>query len=161
MGLLTNSRVKLCSGCGETKLVNEFAKNCSKADGLQTVCKLCKKRYDNEWYKNNHSAAVQTRMAWKEKNRERERELSRRSYRKVKYGLTDEDYQRLLNTHKCCVICEREFDNELRPVIDHDHTSGKVRSLLCNSCNTLLGHARENEGVLLSAIEYLRKHQNS
>jgi hypothetical protein len=41
---------------------------------------------------------------------------------------------------------------------DHNHETGKLRDLLCSSCNLLLGNCRENEEILLSAIRYLRKH---
>lgn len=39
--------------------------------------------------------------------------------------------------------------------IDHDHDTGVVRGLLCNLCNLLLGHARDQQDVLRAAIEYL------
>lgn len=40
-------------------------------------------------------------------------------------------------------------------VIDHDHSTGEVRGLLCPTCNALLGHAKDNVAILKGAIAYL------
>lgn len=40
-------------------------------------------------------------------------------------------------------------------VVDHCHTTGRVRKLLCDRCNHLLGHAREDVTILRAAICYL------
>ena len=52
-----------------------------------------------------------------------------------------------------CGISEEEIGKRLD--VDHCHASGKVRGVLCNSCNNILGHARDNIDVLKSAAEYL------
>ncbi len=65
-----------------------------------------------------------------------------------------------------CAICGRGIrlergkmeDRELRAHVDHNHTTEKVRGLLCNSCNLLLGFAKENVNVLKAAIKYLKVH---
>lgn len=58
-----------------------------------------------------------------------------------KYGLTLEDYQRMLEEQNyCCAICgEHESNFSRRLAVDHDHKSGKVRALLCAICNQNLG----------------------
>jgi hypothetical protein len=40
--------------------------------------------------------------------------------------------------------------------VDHCHTTGAVRGILCHHCNLLLGHAKDAEDTLLSAVTYLR-----
>ena len=55
-----------------------------------------------------------------------------------------------------CAICRRKPTGRLQ--VDHDHTTGVRRALLCRNCNTLLGHAADNEWVLAAAILYLRDH---
>ena len=56
-----------------------------------------------------------------------------------------------------CAICKVEFNDEvkkLKPHVDHSHATGKVRGLLCQMCNTALGHV-ERDGFLESALKYL------
>jgi len=45
--------------------------------------------------------------------------------------------------------------------VDHDHITGKVRGILCRSCNWLIGHSKEDPGTLESAAQYLRNHQEN
>lgn len=43
-------------------------------------------------------------------------------------------------------------------VLDHDHTTGKPRAWICDSCNTGLGRFKDNIDVIQNAIEYLQKY---
>ena len=43
-------------------------------------------------------------------------------------------------------------------VVDHCHTTGKIRQLLCSSCNTALGLLKEKEDTILNLLDYVRKH---
>ena len=52
-----------------------------------------------------------------------------------------------------------EFEKEF--FIDHDHTTKKVRGLLCLWCNTVIGFAKDNIETLKNAITYLKKHKQS
>jgi len=45
--------------------------------------------------------------------------------------------------------------------VDHDHETGKVRELLCNSCNHLLGAAKDNPEILEAAAAYIRRHREN
>ena len=76
-----------------------------------------------------------------------------------KYGITLEDYELMLeNQNHTCKICGTD---EPRGVgtwkVDHCHTTGKVRGLLCNNCNLGLGNFKDNTVVLASAIKYLNE----
>ena len=42
--------------------------------------------------------------------------------------------------------------------VDHEHSTGVVRGLLCTNCNTMLGHAKDNPDTLRAGIDYLAKH---
>ena len=76
--------------------------------------------------------------------------------KKHKYGLSKDEYLLLFEKqNNCCAICNISFDVK-RAVVDHCHNTGRVRGLLCNECNTLLGMAKENDQVLIKAAEYLR-----
>lgn len=53
-----------------------------------------------------------------------------------------------------CAICKQpEVGQSL--AVDHEHASGRVRSLLCAHCNRMLGYAKERPDVLRRAAEYL------
>lgn len=75
---------------------------------------------------------------------------------KQKYGLSLEDYQRMLNKQKGrCALCVRApalFAYDLG--VDHDHETGRIRGLLCNDCNQLLRHYRSLE-FFKRVVKYL------
>ena len=74
---------------------------------------------------------------------------------KIKYGLSPLALSRFFKRSAgYCLICESQFSGN-DPVVDHDHVSGKVRGLLCNQCNSLLGFARDDTTLLLAAAHYL------
>jgi len=79
------------------------------------------------------------------------------------YGIKQEDYEQMYENQKGkCAICgkhQSELKNRLS--VDHNHITGKVRGLLCHSCNVSLGHAREDINVLLNMIVYLKKEAES
>lgn len=70
-----------------------------------------------------------------------------------KYGLSESRYAEIIESQKFhCAICGAE-----PTVVDHDHATGEVRGLLCRTCNTGLGHFRDNRELLSSAITYLER----
>lgn len=71
------------------------------------------------------------------------------------FGLTPEDYQEMLaQQNNVCAICGRR-DRNKSLAVDHNHTTGKVRGLLCGRCNTGLGQFQDDIRLLASAIVYL------
>ena len=80
---------------------------------------------------------------------------------KARYGLTYDEYEVLFQEQGgLCKICgnpESRYRNgtRLRLSVDHNHTSGVVRSLFCSGCNLVIGNAREDTAVLRNAIAYL------
>lgn len=82
-----------------------------------------------------------------------------------RYGISVGDIEELAEKQdNSCAICGTHRDDiphaafKYNPlVIDHDHKTGKVRGLLCPTCNNMLGHAKDNIQVLASAITYLTR----
>lgn len=82
------------------------------------------------------------------------------------YGLTGEDYGRMLAEQGgVCLICSRPEirltpQGEPTPLhVDHDHETGKVRSLLCYKCNSALGSMGDDPELLRKAADYIEKHR--
>lgn len=112
-----------------------FGKHPSTKNGRVGCCKTCKRGYDKDRY-----------------CPDRNREASLRQ----RYGIGVEDYNSLLDIQEGgCRICGWVPSKEKALCVDHDHDTGKVRGLLCTSCNLIVGHARDNPAVLLSSVAYL------
>lgn len=137
---------KECLKCGIEKPESDFYSFKDKwqeRSYLSSRCRPCHKEYKKE----NPSATARNRKAEK---------------LKLRYGLTYEDWEALReNEGYACMICgitEAELDRRLD--VDHCHSSGKVRGVLCNPCNTVLGHAKDSVGILKAAIAYLEANAN-
>ena len=135
-----------CSHCNEEKDESCFHKMRSKARGYQTYCIECRKQ------RQEAKAKELGQQAWSK--------LNRKYYLKSAYGITLEQYEKMLREQNySCKICktdEREVYKQTL-FVDHCHTTGKIRGLLCHQCNTALGKFRDSETILNSAIEYLKE----
>lgn len=137
--------MKTCRSCGVEKPLDEFIKDKNRPDGRYPYCKVCNavRRKEKAYWKNRDP-------------------LKDKAYRRVgllrKYGLTEQDYDSMLaEQNYACAICKNPDpqDRWNRFHVDHCHTSGKVRGLLCSHCNTGLGKFYDNTEVLREAIRYL------
>jgi len=74
------------------------------------------------------------------------------------YRLTHLQYQNLLvEQDNQCQICGVEPDPDgKRLAVDHCHTTGRIRGLLCSNCNTAIGLLYDNKELLQNAINYLK-----
>jgi hypothetical protein len=122
------------------------------------VCKACAKLRMQAYAKNNREAYNKVSREWARKNPRKQNPKVTRKYRiSTQYGLSVEDYEKLLESQKgLCAICE---DRMTVPCIDHDHASKKVRALLCRACNWGIGHLKDDPEVVRKALEYLSKHK--
>ena len=69
------------------------------------------------------------------------------------YRMTVEDFDKLLlEQNGLCAICLEQMH---LPYVDHCHSTGTIRGLLCHNCNTVLGHAKDNPTILVNAAKYL------
>lgn len=84
------------------------------------------------------------------------------AYLKRTYGISYEEYLQMLEEqgHVCAICGEEGFvmksTHKLKLVVDHCHTTGRVRGLLCHNCNRALGLFKDSPGRLLRAVEYLK-----
>jgi hypothetical protein len=128
---------KTCSKCGTIKCLSKFNKDASKKDGLDSKCKECKRRsykYTDKMYlRNKHNNL------------------------KSKFNITLEEYNCMFEEQEgCCAICNKHQSELSRSLaVDHSHSNGHVRALLCQSCNTALGKFKDSINMLNKAINYL------
>ena len=83
--------------------------------------------------------------------------ITRNFHFEKKYGITLEEYNTMFEQQNgCCAICNiHQVELKRHLYVDHDHSTNKVRALLCHHCNSLLGYAKDNIEILQVAIAYL------
>lgn len=92
--------------------------------------------------------------AWRLRNQEKQRRNLRKSALARKFGMTLEDYDAMLERQQgACAICGITSDKTFH--VDHCHTTGKIRGLLCSNCNTALGLFKDSIELLDKAKLYL------
>jgi hypothetical protein len=115
---------KRCAKCVATKPLSEFYVHAKSRDGLQSYCKVCQKAINAA----NHI------------KRDRTPRQMRAAHLHQRFRMTEEDYSKLLaNQRGGCAVCARKDNRGRRLAIDHNHTTGAVRGLLCFGCNRVLG----------------------
>ena len=78
------------------------------------------------------------------------------------YGIDSRDYDRLVEIQggEHCAICGEQQQERARGkglYVDHDHSTGAIRGLLCANCNAALGGFRDNSQFMMRAISYLTR----
>lgn len=128
--------MKKCSKCSSEKELEDFSRQKDARLGRKSQCKDC----------------------------DADARLSK------EYGITLADYDRMCKEQEGrCAICgtddtsapTRHPTAPKRFRVDHNHTTGEVRGLLCNSCNLGLGSFKDNVSHLAAAITYIRKTHGS
>jgi hypothetical protein len=133
---------KNCSKCNEEKELSEFNKSKNGKFQKRADCKICQRK----------AAVIRNKITYDSK-------VKWKRTIKDNFNLTIEDYNNMFeNQNGCCLICKRhQTDFKKRLAVDHCHESGKIRGLLCSSCNTALGLFKDSVDSLTSAIEYLKR----
>lgn len=105
---------------------------------------------------------VRLRIRHKQLYDEKYKARNRRYDLKKKYGLTFEEYERLIaEQNGLCAICNLSESVHKNLVVDHDHATGKLRQMLCFKCNCTLGLVGDSTTVLQEMINYLNKHKEN
>lgn len=131
---------KICSVCKVDKADADYYSRKTRFNQLQSECKDCCRVRRSNWWKSESGKLS-----------------SQNSKLKKRFGITVEQYNLLLqNQNGECLICKAtESTNGHRLAVDHCHTTGKIRGLLCKSCNVALGNFKDNIVSLKNAISYL------
>lgn len=121
------------------------------------------RKWKRENYKKNKEKVNLMQKKWRIKNPN----SFKNTRLKKHYGITIDEYNLMLKKqNNLCDICEQPETAAFKKTkkiknlsIDHDHKNKKIRSLLCNKCNCLIGYARESIELLEKAIQYLKRHK--
>lgn len=93
---------------------------------------------------------------WRAKKRDR-RNYSHGNHIKELYGITSEEYQKIYEYQGgYCAICKRARGLRKKLSVDHCHTTGEVRMLVCQPCNRMMGHLRDDPEAFERGAEVLR-----
>ena len=131
-------------------------KQCNKEFILTRSDKLfCSNSCGRKHYRINNSERENINSKkWRLDNPDKVKISKRRDHLKRKYGMSLEEFEDLSKKqNRKCKICGR-YMNKID--IDHNHKTGEIRGLLCNSCNRGIGHFKENTLSLIKTIKYLR-----
>ena len=136
---LFSKGLRKCSKCKDIKILNEFHKDkANKATGYASLCKICKLEYDKSKAKHTYGKKLERT-----------------------FGITIMEYdQMLILQNNKCLLCERDrksFNKNF--AVDHCHSTGKVRGILCGPCNVSIGLIKESSLTAYKMFQYLIKHK--
>ncbi len=125
VGTLAKDGFKVCARCRTNKPVSSYTVRTAEADGLEYTCDTC----------------------------------VRDSQLRKAYGITLEAYRTMFESQGgCCLSCASPLtevnSNRGAHPVDHDHTTGNIRGILCNGCNTALGQIKEDPARLEKLLRY-------
>ena len=132
---------KECSKCRNNFYADEFGLSTRAVDSINSWCKLCRSADSRRWFKQNKEKGAHTRWLWKIK---------------TKYNMTQAVYDEMLERQSfLCGICGGTASPRGHFDIDHDHSTGTVRGLLCRACNQGLGLILDDISIIGHLIQYL------
>ena len=139
---------KPCKICKQTKEIIHFSRCSDSTDGIRHDCIQCSSARTKKWGEGI--------------NRKKRLAVYRRQRLKKKYGLTEASFQAMMRAQKNrCAICfieMAEVKGARSAAVDHNHTTGVIRSILCVGCNTGIGFFYEDPKVMRAAADYIEKH---
>lgn len=136
--------MKVCSKCQEAKPLAAFSAYAQSRDGRYPSCKACQAKARKLHYQQNTLVHLQHQ-------------------RQINYGMTLEQYQALYQQQGgLCASCghpeTRTYKGKVRNLaVDHCHSSGSARGLLCHDCNTALGLLREDPARITALLRYVHE----
>ena len=148
---------KNCNICDLSKPIDLFYLAKTGKFGRRNSCKQCESIKEKNKRANRSSD---------KKKKDQQRDSVRKRF--SKYGLSPQDFEKLLvsQNYKCAICCHPIPDLQKKKgastndwaAVDHDHSTGRIRGLLCFWCNKGLGHFKDDCDLLLKALEYLSIH---
>jgi 5-methylcytosine-specific restriction endonuclease McrA len=168
---MVDMTTKRCETCKRTLPLEGFGRNRARPDGLASQCNDCRRAVQRVRYvthRDRITAAMRERRrvdgdavrAAANARRAANPESAKRSNFRAslkRYGLTEESYAALRAAQEgLCAVCRQDLPLE----IDHNHSTGRARGLLCRRCNLLVAHVEHNPSGTLAALDYLEADRN-
>lgn len=151
---------KRCPACAAVKTVDLFyRKNTATARGWawDSHCIECRREACREYGATAKDLRNTRLRDWRKKNPAAASGVDKRRHLKQKYGLTPAQVDAMREAQDGrCAICDRRT---ARLFVDHCHTKGHVRSLLCQTCNTFLGWYEKKADTILRFQHYIERHR--
>jgi len=124
--------MKVCYRCKKTLPIDQFCKDKRRPHGVGYGCKSCENERNRKRYRSEYFAEYHLRTT---------------------YGLTELDKQRFIEANNgkcaCCHTVPKKF------VVDHNHLTGKIRGIICQKCNTMIGFIEQNPDLYELCKKYL------
>lgn len=152
-------KTKQCSICKEIKPLSQFSFKVN-IGRYNCYCKPCCSEKAKQWKRDNPNyfkERVKNDPEYYRKYRQKYGQAKKSRSLLRKYGISIRGYNDLfdLQEGKCAVCGTHQSVLSGKLVIDHDHTTGKLRGLLCTTCNTAIGMLKDNPQLAISLANYL------
>jgi hypothetical protein len=152
---------KICKKCGVEKSLDDYYIHNGMKDKHLNTCKKCDNKKTREYQIEHKDQMAKYSEKYRLKYIETYADYARNTKYKQNYGITIEDYNKMFDDQNgLCAICSNpESKGRSKHFhVDHDHLTGKIRGLLCSTCNTALGKFNDDINLINKAIKYLQKH---
>lgn len=147
--------LKECIVCKEKLTLDHFWKQSASKTGTQSYCKTCQMERNNEYKRSEEYRKKQAEY------REKNRETSVCKALQRTYSITLDDYRTMLEEQgNVCKCCGLEYTVK-RYHVDHCHETGKIRGLLCDSCNRGLGFFGDKSEGVYKGYLYLKRFEEN
>lgn len=144
---------RVCRGCEQELRISEFGPRAAGKDGLQSRCRTCMAG------RKRNRRATDPSARTKEQEYEQRPDVARRTRARSAaraYGISPEQFVAMGDQQGGrCAVCSRER----KLAVDHCHSTGLVRALLCYPCNIALGQVNDDVDLLSKLIKYLETHR--
>jgi hypothetical protein len=152
-------RKKICDDCWREDRKQYYTKNREKLLERNRQYYVKNQEKSKQYNIKNREKILDYHKKYNAENREK----TKNGKLKSTYGIGLDEFKKILEEQNYkCKICGAELElvfgrkNKKTPHVDHNHKTGRIRGVLCNSCNVMLGCACDNLEVFEKAIEYLR-----
>lgn len=152
-----DSGLKFCRSCEEWRSKGDFNTDKKSPDGKSYTCRPCRKKYRRRKEVKARTSLYNKKYA--EKNPDLMKRKDRKSMLRRFWNMSQEEYDLLLaKQNGTCAICPKTESNPNKSLcIDHCHTTGRIRGLLCDNHNRAMGLFKDSIEDMEKAIEYLKR----